>query len=126
VNTIDFDGDGDDQEGIFYEIEFMHTVLFEAIQRYAIDVTGTPIAFDPNTYPYFFNDTDGNGMIEPEEALYANRYLSWTPRMLRAAYNYNYVSHDPGAYAHNSTYIIQILHDSLGDIGGDISELERP
>jgi hypothetical protein len=126
VNTTDFDGDGDTQEGISHEIEFMHTALLKAIQKYAKDVAGTPIAFDPNTYPYFFIDTNEDGVIESEEAHYENRYLSWTPRLLKAAYNYNYVSHDLGAYAHNSTYTIQILYDSLVDIGGNITELARP
>ncbi len=64
VDTTDFDGDGDNQEGIFYEIDFMHIALLEAIKVYANDVAGTPIAFDPHTYPYFFVDTNENGVIE--------------------------------------------------------------
>ena len=40
-----------------------------------------------------------------------NRYRSWTPRLLKAAYNYQVVSKDPGAYTHNPTYALQLLHD---------------
>ena len=104
----------------------MHNALLGAIQKNADEVTGTPIAFDPNIYPYFFIDTNENKVIDVEESVFENRYLAWTPRLLKAAYNYNYVSHDPGAYAHNSIYIIQILYDSLRDIGGDVSAFARP
>ena len=126
VNTTDFDGNGNTAEGVAYEIEHIHAKLYVAIQAYARDVVGVPIAFDPNTHPYFFTDTNGNGLIDPEETKSDNAYKSWTPRLLRAAYNYNYVSHDPGVFAHNSIYIIQVLYDSLADIGGDTSGMTRP
>ncbi len=126
VNTIDFDGNGDIQEGIYYEVENFHSALLEAIQAYAQETVGVPIAYDPLTYPYFFIDINENGEIEADETIFENSYTPWTPRLLRAAYNYNYVSHDPGAYAHNSTYILQVLYDSLVDIGGDTTEFDRP
>jgi hypothetical protein len=126
VDTTDYDGDGDMDEGIAYEIEAIHEILYGAIQDYASNVVGTPIGYDLHSYPYFFIDGDSDGQVGPDEAVYPNRYNAWTPRLLRAAYNYNYVSHDPGAFAHNSDYVIQILYDSLADIGGDTSELMRP
>jgi hypothetical protein len=46
--------------------------------------------------------------------------------LLRAAYNYQYVAKDPGAFAHNAEYILQILYDSIKDVGGDTSGMERP
>jgi hypothetical protein len=53
-------------------------------------------------------------------------YVGWTPRLLQAAYNYQYASKDPGAFAHNSTYVIQVLYDSLEDMGGNVSGMTRP
>lgn len=126
VDTTDYDGDGDTTEGISYEISSIHDALYEAIQSYAVQVIGTPIVYDTNTYPYFFIDTNGNGVLDSEENQSENSYNAWTPRLLRAAYNYNYATHDPGAYAHNSNYILQVLYDSLTDLGGDTTGMARP
>jgi hypothetical protein len=45
---------------------------------------------------------------------------------LRAAYNYQYVQKDPGAFTHNAPYILQVLYDSIEDVGGDMSAMLRP
>jgi hypothetical protein len=126
VNTTDFDGDADLTEGAYYEVGQLHKNLLVAIQEYARNIVKVPIAYTLEFYPYFFIDTNNNGTADPEEAIIGNAYKSWTPRLLRAAYNYNYVSHDAGAYAHNSKYILQVLFDSLVDIGADTSGLARP
>jgi hypothetical protein len=126
VNTTDFDGNGDMVEGAYYEVEHVHAKLLAAIQAYARNVVGVPIVYDLKLYPYFFIDTNNNSLADPEEVKAANKYGSWTPRLLRAAYNYNYISHDKGAYAHNSTYALQVLYDSLADVGGDTSGMTRP
>ena len=126
VDTTDYDGDGDKSEGIAYEIVAIHETLYKAIQAYASQVIGKPIAYDINTHPYFFIDLNGNGEVDNGENTSENAYNAWTPRLLRAAYNYNYLTHDPGAYAHNSDYILQVLFDSLEDIGGDVSGISRP
>jgi hypothetical protein len=122
----DFDGDGDTTEGIAGEIATMEEMLYEAIQAYAAETVGTPIVYDPHVYPYFFVDSDGDGEVSPGEAIFPNRYASWTPRLLQAAYNFQYVQKDPGAYTHNGLYIIQVLYDSLEDIGVDVSGMVRP
>jgi hypothetical protein len=123
---VDFDGDGDDEEGLYYEIEQMSEVLFAAIQAYAADTLGTPLAYDSHSYPYVFMDTNGNGVADPEEAVRENAFTGWTPRLLRAVYNYQWASKDPGSFAHNGMYILQTLYDSIEDIGGDVSSLTRP
>ena len=42
---------------------------------------------------------------------------AWTPRLLRAAYNYQYIQKDPGVFAHNPMYAAQVLYDALEDLG---------
>lgn len=113
VSETDFDGDGDATEGIAGEIDTVKEALYEAIQTYAADVAGTGAVYDEQSYPYWFT-ADGEG------------YSTWTPRLLQAAYNYQYVTKDPGMFAHNPEYILQVLYDSLQDIGGDVSGITRP
>jgi hypothetical protein len=112
-NFADYDGDGDDEEGVLGEIEALHAMLYEAMQAYASEEIGTGIVYDAHAYPYFFDEEEG-------------RYSTWTPRLLRAAYNYQYVAKDPGTFTHNPAYIVQVLQDSLADLGVDVSEMERP
>ncbi|QOR40816.1 polyheme membrane-associated cytochrome C [Billgrantia diversa] len=121
----DFDGDGDTAEGVLGEIETLRTRLGEAIVLYAEEVTGRPVGYAADTFPYFFADTDGDGSISPDEAIFPNRYQSWTPRLLKAAYNYQFAKKDPGAFAHNPGYMLQLLHDSLVNLAERI-EVEVP
>jgi len=60
-------------------------------------------------------DFDGDG--NKKEVLYKNKYNVFTPRPLRAVYNYQFVAKDPGAFTQNPTYVIQLLRDSLADLG---------
>lgn len=116
ASAEDFDGDGDNAEGIAGELETLRAILAEAIAVYGAQVAGTPVVYHSATYPYFFTDLDGDGAVGAEEAVRDNRYASWTPRMLVAAYNYQFAVKDPGAYAHNPRYVIQALHDSIADL----------
>lgn len=121
MTDVDYDGDGDTAEGVFGEIDTMRGLLYAAIQAYAADVVGVPILYDSHAYPYWFADTDGNGRINDDEGGFA----SWTPNLLRAAYNYQDSQKDPGGFAHNSTYVMQFLYDSIEAVGGDVSGLTR-
>lgn len=118
----DFDGDGDTAEGIAGEIDTMVEMLYEAIRAYAAETAGAAIVYDSHSHPYFFTDVNGDGIRTEDEG----RYTTWTPRLLKAAYNYQYAQKDPGAYTHNGQYIIQVLYDSLEDLGVDVSGMVRP
>jgi hypothetical protein len=122
----DWDGDGDDEEGIAGEIDTMIEELYAAMNGYAATNLGAGVVYSSAAYPYFFVDTNGNGVADAEEVNSDNRFNSWTPRLLRAAYNYQYASKDPGAFAHNGQYILQVLYDSLEDLGADVSGKTRP
>jgi hypothetical protein len=126
MSTTDYDGDGNTTEGMYDEISTMEEALYAAIQKYAADRAKSPIVYDPNTYPYFFIDTNADGAATPDETIFPNAYASWTPHLLEAAYNYQWVQKDPGAFAHNGKYIVQILYDSIQSLGGDVSKMTRP
>ena len=117
----DFDGDGNKTEGIAQEVAGVADVLYAAIQSYATTVAKAPIVYDGSANPYFFKDTNGNGKVDADEAASANKYASWTPRLLCAAYNYQYVQKDPGAFAHNPKYVIQAMYDSITDLGTKVT-----
>jgi hypothetical protein len=119
--AVDYNGDGKAQ-GIGQEIDGMQASLYAAIQEYAKTKAGAAIVYDPNTYPYFFTDANGSGKVDSN----SKAYSTWTPRLLKAAYNYQWVQKDPGAFAHNGKYILQIMYDTLKDIGADVSKMTRP
>jgi len=123
-SAVDYDGDGDIEEGIAFEIEGLHEALYAAIQAYATDTAGAGVIY-ASAYPYFFIDTDGDGAESDGEAAYPNKYASWTPNLLRAAYNYQMAKKDHGAFAHGGKYIIQLLYDSIEAVGGDVSAFNR-
>ncbi len=125
-STDDYDGDGDVTEGIAGELETVAEQLYPALQAYTV-AQGLPgIVFSGADYPYFFTDTNADGVPTPDETIYPNKYASWTPRLLRAAYNYQWYMKDPGAFAHNAKFMLQVLIDSLEDIGGSTSGMVRP
>jgi hypothetical protein len=120
-SMVDYDGDGNINEGIYDEVAGLREMLFSAIQAYASEVAGTPIAYTTEAYPYFFIDTNEDGEAGPDEAIFPNRYNAWTARMARAAYNFQTSLKDPGAYVHGGKYIIQLLYDSIEDINTQLS-----
>lgn len=130
VSKTDYDGSGDANEGMADEIGHLSDRLYAAMQAYAKSVAGKPIVFSAEVYPYFFIDTNGNGSADKDELRFPNRYKSWTPRLMEAAYNYLFILKDPGAFAHNPIYTLQILYDSTADLGTkvsvDLSKAKRP
>jgi nitrate reductase cytochrome c-type subunit len=119
---VDYDGDGDTTEGIAGEVAGMQEALYAALQAYAADTAGTALIYSDSAYPYFFADANANGTIDEGEGA----FTAWTPNLLRGAYNYQWVSKDPGAFAHNGKYILQVLYDSLQVVGGDVGAMTRP
>jgi hypothetical protein len=126
MSGTDYDGDGDTKEGVAGEIATLHANLYGALVEYSTAKAGATIGYDPASYPYFFVDTNGDGAVGADEAVRDNAFKAWTPRLLQAAYNYQYAGKDPGAFAHNSKYIVQVLYDSLESLGADVSKLTRP
>lgn len=111
----DYDGDGDTTEGIYGELIGLRDKVLAAVTTYGNE-HHTPICYSADAYPYWFADLDGNGTCSPTEAVAANAFMSWTPRLLRATYNFQMASKDPGAFAHNAKYIIELLYDSVTDV----------
>jgi len=112
---IDYDGDGGTTEGIHGELVGLRDKLAAAIRTYGSE-HHTPVCYTAASYPYWFADTDGDGVCAATEAQAANAFKGWTARLLRATYNFQMATKDPGAFAHNAKYIIELLHDSIQDV----------
>jgi len=118
----DYNGNGDVKEGISFELAGLQDILYGSIQAYAKEVVKAGITYDPAAYPYFFLDADGDGKADQNASGAAIAYNKWTARLLKAAYNYQVSVKDPGAFAHNAKYIIELLYDSTEDLNGKISK----
>jgi len=127
---IDYDGDGNTSEGIYDELVGLRDKLLAAIGKYGSE-HHTPVCYTADHYPYWFIDGDGDGTCSAAEAVSANAFASWTARLLRATYNFQLARKDPGAFAHNAKYIIELLFDSITDLNTtlvvkvDISKASR-
>src|SRR5690606_30983079 len=91
-DLFDYDGDGDMQEGINGEIQTMAEAVYEGLLDYTANTVGVPIVYNPASHPYFFIDANANGRADEGDT---EAYNAFTPRSLRAAYNFQYVQKDP-------------------------------
>ena len=114
VVGADYDTDGK-VEGVFHEIEGLRNMLMLSMQEYTEGKLGFGIGYADN-YPYLFIDTNKDRILSEEEAVFANAYKAFTPRLLRAAFNYQFSLKEPAGYVHNGKYVLQLLHDSIMDI----------
>jgi len=110
--NVDYDGDMIG-ESFNAEIEGVRATLYAAIQDYAMNtlVPASPIVYGPGSYPYWFKDTNANGILDPAEATSSNGYKDFDLEMLRAAFNYH-SGQDPCGDMHNYKYVLQTLYDS--------------
>ncbi len=115
----DYDGDNNRTEGIYFELQGLREKLLASIQRNGAE-RAQRICYG-TAHPYWFRDTDGDGACSEAESAGTNRYANWTPRLQKAAYNYQLSKVDPGAFAHNAKYVIQLLHDSIQSLNAGLA-----
>lgn len=119
---VDYDGDGDTSKGFYYEVKGLEEKLYRAIQRYASEAAKQTICYSPTTHPYWFvSETGAESECSESDATFSNAFAAWTPRLLRATYNYQMARKDKGAYVHNGRYVVKLLHDAIADLNGVIS-----
>jgi len=119
-SLVDYNGNGDVTEGIAAEVTGLQDTLYSSIQAYAKEVAGTGLVYDGAAYPYWFADADGDG--KPDQKDGSNvAFSTWTARLLKAAYNFQVSIKDPGAFAHNGKYIIELVYDSIEDLSAKVS-----
>jgi hypothetical protein len=129
ASTPDYDGDGNTTEGVNYEITTLHDLLHATIWTYANEVIGQPMVYTYRS-PQWVIDTNGNGIADESEINRDNAYPDWTPRLVKATYNYHLVVQSSGAFVHNPRYAIQLLYDTIEDLATvvnvDMTNMIRP
>jgi hypothetical protein len=137
--SLSFDGHSP-SETLGEQVTHISDRLLAAIQAYAAAPPAdaippppavfvpTPICYNSHANPYWFKDNGagggvaGNGVCEPGET----SSYTFNPTLLKAAFNYQWSQKEPGAWAHNFDYIVQLMFDSIENLGGSTTGLVRP
>ena len=119
ISRVSYDGSGDTAKGISRDLEANAALLMTMVRDYAAKVVGQPIVYDGESYPYFFADANGDGLAD-RNGERAVAYDAWTPRLLRAVYNWKFTTADAGAYAHNPPYAFELLYDAMEDLAAPL------
>ncbi|MDT8419039.1 MAG: cytochrome c3 family protein [Desulfuromonadales bacterium] len=75
------------------------------------------VVYSPN-YPYFY-ESDGTTALKNWDGIVVNGLTGQGKDVMGAAYNYNLIAHDPGAYAHNIQYALELIAQSIDFLNGD-------
>ena len=119
ISRVSFDGSGDLKKGIRGDISANSARLKSMIEDYAAWVVKVPVHYDGSRHPYFFADANGDGVADQADGKPVP-YNAWSPRMLKAAYNWMFVGSDAGIHVHNPHYALQLLYDSMNDLSGPL------
>jgi mono/diheme cytochrome c family protein len=118
-STPNYDGDSNTSESVRNELKGLEAALIARIRAYGFAIA-RPVVYQGSVSPFFFNDSNGNALVDPGEAIYPNRYR-FDATLLKAAYNFHLSRSTPSAYTHNSLYIAQLLVDSIEALGGNVA-----
>ncbi|HRN62949.1 MAG TPA: hypothetical protein PLF73_10860, partial [Luteimonas sp.] len=119
TSRMSYDGSGDTRKGIRQDISANASRLLDMIEDYAARVAGVPLHYDSGRHPYFFADADGDGIADQADGKPVH-YSAWTPRLLKATYNWKFVGSDTGIHVHNPRYALELLHDSMEDLSAPL------
>ncbi len=119
ISRQSYDGSGNVSQGIARDIEANADLLMSLIGEYAAEVAGKPMVYDGARYPYFFADANADGRPDESDGR-AVAYDAFTPRLLKAVYNWKFIKADPGIHIHNPPYALELLFDSSEDLAGSL------
>ncbi len=116
ASLVDCDGDGDTEEGIYYEVEgARENPLYCRAQVYASEGR-RPLVTCQTAYPYFFMDTNADGVLDETEVVYPNAYKSWTPRLLKAGLQLPDIPLTPVRMPTAVNISLELLYDPTEDL----------
>ena len=116
-SLADYNGNGDTLEGIGEEIQGLQEMAMEAMQAYATEVAGTDIAYvaeqpirTSSSIPTATARWTRTKRPAPTVSRPSRRRCWKPPTTISSSIK------DPGAFAHNPKYIIELLYDSIDSL----------
>jgi hypothetical protein len=91
-------------------VPFDQAALDTALANQVVANALTNVCYNGAANPYFF--------IETASGCSATSFGAFNPKLLKAAFNYQWTQKEPGAWAHNEFYVLQVIYDSILDVGG--------
>ena len=122
-SLADYDGDGDTLEGIGEEIQGLQELALEAMQAYATEVSGTAHRLQRRTAIRTSSSiptATAKWMTTkrpPTTASRRSRRRCWKPPT-----TIRFPIKDPGAFAHNPKYIIELLYNSIDSLNASLQD----
>jgi len=120
AHTDDWDGYGltiSAKDEVAY---LMSILLYNAIETFDGNNDSTPDVYYLGGYPYFqlyHLDNRGNPIdVSPADGVPDFPTQTWEPATAKAVFNWQFLHGEPGAYAHNPKYAVQLLRDSYNDL----------
>jgi hypothetical protein len=73
------------------------------------------ITYDPDTYPYFYDDDNGGAAVKnwTRPLLTTPLSLDDAKKLMGACFNINLLNREPGAFAHARTYVRRLVYDTI-------------
>jgi hypothetical protein len=111
------------------EFEDASAELYAALRAYVVtniaavrtatgNAAASGVCYNGNSHPYFFLEVSGVCQDGVANAPAASVGFNFNPTSLKGAFNYLWTQKEPGAWAHNEYYVLQVVYDSIVDLGG--------
>ena len=99
--------------------------LYKGIVNYANFKLAKKICYDKGNYPYWFETANADGTCSVADPTMRVAYALFSPRLLRAAFNYNLFVREPGAWAHNPRYVVELAYDGIVDLNNGLTAAQK-
>jgi hypothetical protein len=107
-------------------VDAMMAILLQKISDYAVSFGKPGLCFDGPRYSYWFQSTTNAGKFCDKTVDTTGYGSAFDPTMAKAAFNYFFLAKEPGAWAHNYGYTMQVLYDSIHDVDPTFSDANLP
>ena len=113
---IDYDGDGNTSEGIYDELVGLRDKAAGAASPVRQGARHADLLFGRTAIPTGSSTPTATAPARPPRRCPRTGSRAGPRAWCGPAYNFQLASKDPGAFAHNAKYVIELLHDAVADV----------